>query len=247
MSYLYNNVPIIPGAYIVNGNTSSTNEIYQIPIFSSVLDLSKMGFENSDDVYYVLPGYKINIYVNENFTGNSTTMDNTNGTKIMYKTTNYVNQGFSIKMYYKNVEILEKYTYAKYNSNTGTPTTNSTLTLTNGSYKSLNLSLFPGAYIFNTTAIGGIPIFFSISDFNTFLGNTSDKEDCVLVMPGYQLILYFNTEFGGNYVQIDNTTGSTIIVGQSSTFVDGWDNNNITSCKLFFNGNIVEQTNIVSA
>jgi hypothetical protein len=248
MSFLYNNVPIIPGAYLVNGTSTSVNAAWQIPIFSSVTDLSKMVYQDVDNLYYVLPGYKIETYDFVNYVTLIGTIDNTNGTKIMYKPSpTRVDDAASLKMYYKNVEIPEKYTYGGYASATGTPdATNPTTTNTIGAYQSFGLSLFPGAYLINLSS-GSIPIFFSITNLNTFLDNTGDEEDGVLVMPGYKIILYFNGDFAGNYVAINNTNGTSIIVGQSSRTSSGaWSFNNISSCELFFNGNKITQANFVS-
>lgn len=249
MSYLHKGVPIIPGAYLVNGDTGFINEIYQLPIFSSISDLAKMGYQNVDNTYYVLPGYKIELYNSANYITIIQTIDNTSGTKIFYKLLSSLNTCESIKMYYNNVEITEKYTYTSYASISGTPTTPTpTTALTIGSYKSLGLSLFPGAYAINSTGLGCMPIFFSITDFNAFLPGTGDQEDYVIVMPGYQLILYYDPTYAGSYVSINNTNGTTIIVGQSGTAGGGgWNNNSMSSCKLFFNGNEVTRADIVSA
>jgi hypothetical protein len=261
MSFLYNNVPIMPGAYLVNGLSTSNNELWQLPIFGSVRNLTSMGFGNVDNFYYVMPGYKIELYRNSEYSALSQTIDNTNGTKIMYKqivtpspnpTGIFGDDCNSIKMYYENVEIADKYTYAIYGNNSGSTTTNPTTTLTSGSHKLLNLSLFPGAYIINSPGAGCMAIFFSIAEFNTFSTQSGDKEDCVLVMPGYKIILYSGSNHTyGTYVAIDNTEGTTIIVGLSNGVRDlsdnvtgGWTANNILSCKLFFNGNEVIQTDI---
>ena len=242
MSYLYNNVPIIPGAYLVNGDTNTLNNLFQLPIFGSVPNLTNMGFTNADDIYYIMPGYKIELYSAINYVTLITTIDNTNGTLIMYKQITTTNTCESIKMYYKGVEIPNQYIYpSPYAAVTGTPAaTVPTSTITIGSHKTFGLSVFPGAYIINANAAGCMAIFFSISSFNTFLNNTADNDDVVLVMPGYKIILYINISFAGNYVAIDNTSGTAIIVGQLSTL------NTTSSCELFFNGNKVNQTDIVS-
>ena len=256
MSFLYNNVPIMPGAYLVNGLSTSVNQLWQLPIFGSVSNLNSMGFPNVDNFYYVMPGYKIELYRNVEYNALSQTIDNTSGTKIMYKqivtpspnpTGIFGDDCNSIKMFYENVEISNKYTYTVYGNNSGSTTTIPTTTLTSGSHKLLNLSLFPGAYIINAPGTGCMSIFFSIYDFNTFASESGDKEDCVLVMPGYKIILYFDNHTG-TYVAIDNTEGTTIIVGQStfSGGSGGWDSNNITSCKLYFNGNEVTQASIAN-
>jgi hypothetical protein len=240
MSYLYNNVPIIPGAYLVNAVTASENNLYQLPIFGSVSNLISMGFRNLDNIYYIMPGYKIEIYDSINYISSLGTIDNTNGTKILYQNAPTGDSADSIKMFYKGVEIQNKYTYASYSQVSGTPVTNPTSTLTIGSHKTFGLSLFPGAYIINGAGGGCMPIFFSISSFNAFLNDTADIDDNVLVMPGYKLILYRDSSFTGSYTAIENTSGTTIIVGILGTL------NTTSSCKLFFNGNEVNQTDIVS-
>lgn len=257
MSYSYNNVPIIPGAYLVNGQNNTTNELYHLPIFGSISSLNDMGFGNEDNAYYVLPGYKLEIYPNADFGGTlSQTIDNITGTKIMYVTPTSLNNCESLRMYYKNVEISNKYTYTLYTDNSGSTTTTPSTTNKNGPYKLNNMPIFPGAYLIDgavSTATGGfgsLPIFFSVSDLSTYpAGETPESEDCVLVMPGYKLILYENTNYNnpttGNYVAIDNTSGTTIIVGKSSTFGTGWNNNTTSSCKLFYNGNEVLSTDII--
>ena len=78
MSFLYNDVPIIPGAYLVNGTNTTTNAMWQIPIFASISSLVGMGYQNVDDIYYVLPGYKIELYENADYNTLSKTINNTN-------------------------------------------------------------------------------------------------------------------------------------------------------------------------
>ena len=248
----------MPGAYLVNSLPGINNALHQLPIFGSVSKLTKMGYANVDNMYYVMPGYKIELYRNEEYNALSQTINNTNGTKIMYKeivTPNpnpdgiFVDDCASIKMFYKDVEIADKYTYTVYGNNAGSLTTTPTTTLTSGSHKLLDLSLFPGAYMINAVGIGCMPIFFSITDLSTFSASAGDREDSVLVMPGYKIILYFNTGYNnptaGNHVAIDNTTGTTIIVGESGySGAGGWISNSISSCRLYFNGNEVTQASI---
>jgi len=252
----------MPGAYLVNGLSSSNNELWQLPIFGSVRNLTSMGFGNVDNFYYIMPGYKIELYRNSEYNALSQTIDNTDGTKIMYKqivtpspnpTGIFGDDCNSIKMFYEGVEIANKYTYTIYGQSSGTPpATTPITTLTSGSHKLLNLSLFPGAYLINSPGVGCMAIFFSITSLNTFIDQSGDREDCVLVMPGYKLILYSGNNHTGTYVAINNTEGTTIIVGLSTGVRDlsdnvitgGWTPNNILSCKLFFNGNEVIQTDI---
>ena len=250
MSYSYNGVPIIPGAYLVNGGSGTQNELLQLPIFGSIDNLNYMGFQNEDNTYYVLPGYKLEIYPSINQGGTlSQTIDNTNGTKIMYVTATSVNNGESLKMYYKNVQIQNKYSDTIPATNSGSTTTTPTSNNTNGPYKLLNMPMFPGAYLIDAVAQGSLPIFYSVSDLRTYPGSeTQDSDDAVLVMPGFKLILWRDTGYAGNYVAIDNTTGTTIIIGRSSSVgAGGWPANTTSSCELFYNGNQVYPADIVSA
>ena len=71
-----------------------------------------------------------------------------------------VNNTESLKLFYKGVEIPNKYTYTFYASVTGTPAaTVPTSTNTIGAYQSFGVSLFPGAYLINGGG-GTMPIFF---------------------------------------------------------------------------------------
>ena len=241
MSYLYNGVPIIPGAYLVNGTSATLNELNQLPIFGSITNLAGMGFENEDNTYYVLPGYKLEIY---NSTTLNQTINNTDGTKILYVSATTTNTADSIKMYYKNVELTSKYTYTTTYSYTNGKPSAPTTGLPNGSYQSTTFSVFPGAYLIDSGAHGTLPIFFSITNLTNFLASqTNNNEDMVLVMPGYKLILYrfddFNNGGSDDYASIDNTSGTTIIVGS------GWTVNTVSSLELFFNGKKILQSEIV--
>lgn len=246
MSFLYNNVPIMPGAYLVNGATDVNNFLMHLPIFGSIPNLTSMGYGGTDNLYYVMPGYRIELYSGTNYTGTfNQNIINTNGTKIRYVNASSADQCRSIKMFYKNVEIVDKYTYTAYGNNSGSTTTTPRTTLTSGSHKLLNLSLFPGAYMINSTGVGCLSIFFSITQLHAFIDDSADKEDCVLVMPGYKLILYGENTWTGTYVAIDNTTGTTIIVGLSNSVQSGgWTANTMASCRLYFDGNEVTQASI---
>lgn len=247
MSYSYNGVPIIPGAYLVNGTTTNTNTIYHMPIFSTISRVDFMSFNDQDNLYYILPGYKLELFPNSNFGGTSSILDNTNGTKIRYVNSPSPLTCTSLKMYYNNVEILEQYTYTGYAANSGSTTTTSTSQNRNGPYKLLDMPIFPGAYLNDAIGYGTLPIFYSISDLSTISSQTPNSEDSVLVFPGYKLIMWDSINYAGTYVAIDNTNGSSIIVGLSSTFSAGaWNNNTISSCQLFYNGNEVLQTDIIS-
>ncbi len=246
---MHNNVPLNPGAYLINGNVSTNNNMYQIPIYSSIPSLTGMGFEDVDNTYYLLPGYKLERYDGINYaTLVGSAIDNTNGTKIMlYQENTVIDRTASIKLYYKNIEIPSVYTYTLYANNSGSLTTTPLTPVTIGSYITTSVSMFPGAYLISSTGIGCMPIFYSIPDLTTFLNLTNKDEDCVLVLPGYKIIMWFGSNYTGTYVAIDNTTGSSIIVGQSSTMgAGGWDNNSVSSVKIYYNGNIINASDIIS-
>ncbi len=66
-------------------------------------------------------------------------------------------------------------------------------------------------------------------------------------MPGYKLILYFDYDQTGTYVAIDNTSGTKIVVARSNDLISGgWTARSVNSFYLYFNGNVILQTNIVS-
>ena len=92
--------PATPGAYLFNSSYGS------FPIFSSITNYATFGMNDIDDFYLVMPGYKIIVYVNDNYGGNSTTIDNTASSTIIILATSNVNQGSSCKLYYNGVELL---------------------------------------------------------------------------------------------------------------------------------------------
>jgi hypothetical protein len=95
--------PATPGAYLFNG----VNPGYgSFPIFSSITNYITSGMNDIDDNYLVMPGYKIIVYTNGAYEGNSTTIDNTASSSILFQATSNVNQGSSCKLYYNGVEIV---------------------------------------------------------------------------------------------------------------------------------------------
>jgi hypothetical protein len=115
--YTRNNVSLIAGAYLLNANTSTNNFLISLPVFSSIADLGKMGFANVDDIFWVLPGYKLEGYDAVNYGTLRFTMDNTTGTKIMYQDPNYGNNLIrSIKLYLNNTILNEIYTFQLFSS-----------------------------------------------------------------------------------------------------------------------------------
>jgi hypothetical protein len=98
--------PAFPGAWLMD------REVYQvIPIFTSLSEFTNsylyLSFADIDNQYIVLPGFKLIVYVDGNYTGSSTTFDNTTGIKPKYGSTNFLNQGNSCQLYYNNNLISE--------------------------------------------------------------------------------------------------------------------------------------------
>lgn len=92
---------------------------------------------------------------------------------------------------------------------------------------------FPGAYVFrdayNSGSTGMIPIYTSIPDFtaNGLTDIMNDKDDTVLVLPGFSLTMYQDTSYGGTTTMIDNTQGTDVLYHNGT--------NSVSSCKLFYN------------
>ena len=112
-----NGVPLIPGAWMINS-------YIHFPVYSSIASFSLLGVNDVDDYWYVLPGYKLIVWSNANFTSDagktSKTCDNTNGTQIViytFQASGVPNTGDSCKLFYNNVEIT-----SVYNTTVATPT-----------------------------------------------------------------------------------------------------------------------------
>ena len=111
-----NGVPLTPGAWMINS-------YIHFPVYSTIASFSLLGVNDVDDYWYVLPGYKLILWSNANFTSDagktSKTCDNTNGTHIVVYSVqgSYANTSDSCKLYYNNVEIT-----SVYNTTVATPT-----------------------------------------------------------------------------------------------------------------------------
>jgi hypothetical protein len=104
--YKLNGVNFLYGAIMYN-NTSSPNTTRAYPFFTSrsnfaVNDLSQNDADNS---WLVMPGFKIEVYLNDNYNGTVTTYDNTNGFRptLYYASSNTT----SIKLYFNNAELAQ--------------------------------------------------------------------------------------------------------------------------------------------
>lgn len=112
-----NNIPILPGAYMINYGTgygATNNVVIGFPIYGSIYSYASF-FQSgsSDDWYMVLPGYKLVVYTQVGYGGTSYTLDNTSGTTITEYPTNVTgrssNTGNSCKLYYDNIELSNVY------------------------------------------------------------------------------------------------------------------------------------------
>ena len=82
------------------------------PIFSSMSDFGTLGINDRDDKWIVLPGYKLIIYTDGNYTGTACTFDNSNFTTVLIGTPNVTKNASSCKLYFGGTEIANNYATA---------------------------------------------------------------------------------------------------------------------------------------
>ena len=114
-----NNIPIYPGAYYFNygsnfGNAGNGSLIF--PIYGSLSNYDiPYNSGDADNFYLVLPGFKIVVYINSNYGGDSSTCDNTSGSQIKkYQLNSHPDQGSSCRLYYNNIELSNVYDNTNY-------------------------------------------------------------------------------------------------------------------------------------
>lgn len=83
----------------------------------------------------------------------------------------------------------------------------------------------PGAYLVNS-GYGAHPIFCNIANLSP--AGCNDVDDRFIVMPGYRLTVYKDSNYATNPYDVTNTTGTSSKV-QYSTYV-----NTASSCKLYY-------------
>lgn len=99
------------------------------------------------------------------------------------------------------------------------------------------ISVFPGAYVFRGPYGNGnngmIPIYTSIPGFidNGLTEIMNDKDDTVIVLPGFKLIMHSDYSYTGSLTTIDNSGGTDIMVSPATR-------NTASSCQLFYKNNI---------
>lgn len=89
----------------------------------------------------------------------------------------------------------------------------------------------PGAWLLNGN-FGAFPIFGSIMNLNDFF--MGDIDDRWIVMPGYKLLIWKDFYKTGP-AEFDNTTGTKPLMSPEVKTIAGYNqNNNTSSCQLFF-------------
>lgn len=228
--FTYKTFPVFPGAFMIDDGAGS------VPIFCSIYNYTEFGFNNVDNYYLVMPGYKLETF-DSTYGTIRNTHDNQTGTQPKYFTSTNQNNGSSCKLYFKDVEIIvtgisdgtiDNQTSITLSATTVSWTTTSTLLTqipTNIPYI-YKMSSYPGAYLLN--GVGGFPIFCSIKDFSASKG-MNNIDNYYIVMPGYTLIIFSNANYDGG-------TGSNTFYNTLSvvSYVKAPSTNNGSSCRLYF-------------
>lgn len=108
--FYYKNGLMLPGVYFLNPNYGATNNnsgMQGAPIFGSLSDFRTLRIDQTGEKIIVMPGFKLEIWGDFNYNGTAKTIDNTNGTKIIYG--DGLRNGSSCKIYYLNTEITNVY------------------------------------------------------------------------------------------------------------------------------------------
>jgi hypothetical protein len=91
--------------------------------------------------------------------------------------------------------------------------------------------VFPGAFLVNGG--GSFPIFCSTTNFSNC--GMTDIDNSYIVMPGYLLIIYYDSGYRNQKDEINNSTGTTIIYKRETS------ENNASSCRLYFGENYTNE------
>ena len=105
----------------------------------------------------------------------------------------------------------------------------------------INYPAFPGVWFINFQQFY-FPIFTSLSSYidsytNWINNNTgfNDLDNQYIVMTGFKLIVYQDINYGSSNTTFDNTDGNRPLYGDTSYMDRG------SSCKLYFNGNLIDE------
>ena len=112
MNFTYNNqdIPLAPGAYLLNGVQNSISTWWSFPIYCSMKIYDNYGIANIDDYYLVMPKFKLEVFRSDNYVTLNNTIDNTNGSSPIYQQV-ALNQGNSCKLYYNTTQISDSFSY----------------------------------------------------------------------------------------------------------------------------------------
>ncbi len=107
-------IPAFPGAYIYNRGIDSSPTALPVPIYFSepAIAATITFMADRDYMLLVLPGFKVSVYTDVSFGGNSYSVDNTAGTDLMFyanKTGSYTMSSY--QLYYGIQEITTGLTY----------------------------------------------------------------------------------------------------------------------------------------
>ena len=97
--------PCYPGAYLLNGTQNTTANWSMFPIYQSISNYSTLGISAVDTYYYVMPGYKLEVYTAANYAALNTTVNNSTGITPLYQSMSTPNSGQSCILYYNNAVV----------------------------------------------------------------------------------------------------------------------------------------------
>ena len=99
-----------PGAWMFDGTYNnrwpilhSTTDVRNTSMF--LTDGTSYLFNDIDDAWFVLPGYKCEVYQHSNYGGIKSTYDNTYGTTVLVKKSSRTNDVTSIKLFFKGTQL----------------------------------------------------------------------------------------------------------------------------------------------
>jgi hypothetical protein len=97
-------ITAFPGAWFINAGDDG----YTLPIFSSLANFTNcygIDFQDKDDYYIVMPGFKLIVYRDINYAGTEFTIDATSSKKPVMDDTPNNNIVSSCKLYFGSTEI----------------------------------------------------------------------------------------------------------------------------------------------
>lgn len=72
-----------PGAWLYYGGNTNRWPIFKSGNLTELFDGTAQNINDKDDAWAVLPGFKLELYVNIDYGGSQYTLDNTSGTKVL--------------------------------------------------------------------------------------------------------------------------------------------------------------------